>query len=48
MNQIINRNKKHKYSSEEKLALREDENTSPLINIVQEDGSSISELLLNL
>ena len=48
MNRIINRNKKRKYSSEEKLALHEDENTSTLINIAQEDGSNISDLLLNL
>ena len=37
MNRKISRNKTHIYSSEEKLALREDENTSALISIAQED-----------
>ena len=44
----ISRNKKHKYSNEEKLALVENENTSALINIAQEDDSNIFELLQNL
>ena len=43
MNQKISRNEKCKYSNEEKLALAEDENTSALINIVQEGGSNISD-----
>ena len=42
MNQKISRNEKYKYSNEEKLVLGEDENTSALINIVQEDSSNIS------
>ena len=37
MNRKISRNEKHKYSNEEKLALGENEITSALINIVQED-----------
>ena len=48
MDQKISRNKKDKYSNEEKLALSEDENTSALINIDQEDDSNIFELLQNL
>ena len=48
MNRKISRNEKHKYSSEEKLALSEEENTSALINIVQEDESKIFELKQNL
>ena len=48
MNRKICRNERHKYSNEEKLALGENENTSALINIVQEDDSNISELLQNL
>ena len=44
MNRKISRNEKHKYSNEEKLALGEDENTSALINIAQEDDSNIFEL----
>ena len=47
MNRKISRNEKHKYSNEEKLALGEDENTSALINIAQEDDSNIFELLQN-
>ena len=39
---------KNKYSNEEKLALGKDENTTALINIAQEDGSNIFELLQNL
>ena len=35
-------------SNEEKLALLENENTSALININQENDSNISELLQNL
>ena len=49
MNQkIFNRNEKHNYSNEEKLALGEKQNTSVLINIAQEDGSNVFELLQNL
>ena len=48
MNQKISRNKKHKYSKEKKLALGEEENTSALINIAQEDDSNIFVLLQNL
>ena len=48
MNRKIARNRKHKYSNEEKLALGEEENTTALMNIAQEDGSSIFELLQNL
>ena len=39
-----NRNEKHKYPNEKRLALGEDENTSALINIAQEDVSNIFEL----
>ena len=45
MNRKISRNKNHKYSNEEKLALVENENTSALINIAQEDDSNIFQLL---
>ena len=48
MNRKVSRNEKHKYSNEEKLALGEDENTSALINIDQEDDSTIVELLQNM
>ena len=49
MNRKINRNEKHKYSNEEKLALGEDQNTSALINIAQEHDRNIKiELLQNL
>ena len=48
MNRKISRNKKHKYSNEEKSGLVEDENTNALINIAQEDDSKIFELLQNL
>ena len=44
----ITRNEKHKYSNEEKFALGEDENTSALININQDDDSNNVELLQNL
>ena len=47
MNQKISGNKKRKYSNEENLALCEDENTSALINIDQEDNSNILKLLHN-
>ena len=40
MHQKINRNEKHKYSSEEKSALVENENTSALINIAPEDDKT--------
>ena len=45
MNQTISINKKHKSSNEEKLTLGENEKTSALINIAQEDDSNIFELL---
>ena len=48
MNRKIPRNEKHKYSNEEKFALGEDENTSALININQDDDSNNVELLQNL
>ena len=48
MNWKISRNKKHKCSNEENLGLVENENTSALINIAQEDDSNICELLQNL
>ena len=48
MNCKISRNEEHKFSIEEKFALGEDENTSALINISQEDHSNIFELLQNL
>ena len=48
MNRKISRNEKHKYSNEEKLILAEDKNIGALINIAQEDGSNIFELLQNL
>ena len=47
MNRKISRNEKHKYSNEEKLALVENENTSALTNIAQENDCNISELLQN-
>ena len=47
MNRKISRNEKHKYSNEEKLALVENENTSALTNIAQENDWNISELLQN-
>ena len=37
MNRKISKNEKHKYSNEKKLALGENEITSALINIAQED-----------
>ena len=48
MNRKISRNEKQKYSNEERLSFVEIENTSALINIAQEDGSNIFELLQNL
>ena len=48
MNRKISRKEKDKYSNEEKLALGEDENTSPLINIDHEDDRNVAELLQNL
>ena len=48
MNPKISRNKKHKYSNEEKLATGEEDNTSTLTNIVQENDSNSFELLQNL
>ena len=48
MNQRISRNKKHKHSNKEKLALVENENTSALVNVAQEDHRNIFELLQNL
>ena len=48
MNRKIGRNRKHKYSNEEKLVLSENENTSSLINIARENDSNIFELVQNL
>ena len=48
MNQKISRNEKRKYSNDKNLVLVEGENTSPIINIAQEDDSNIFELLQNL
>ena len=48
MHRKINRNEKHTFSNEERLALGEDEKTSALINVAQEDVSNIFELLQNL
>ena len=48
MNRKISRNEKRKYSYEEELALGEEEITSALMNIAQEDNSDIFELLQNL
>ena len=48
MNRKISRKEKRKYSNEEKLALDEDQNTSAVINIAQEDDSNIFELLPSL
>ena len=49
MNWKISKNdEKYKYSKKETLALGENENTSALINIAQEDDSNIFELLQNL
>ena len=48
INWKTSRNEKQKYLNEEKLALGENENTSALINIAQEDDSNIFELLQNL
>ena len=45
MNRKINRTEKYKYSKEKQLALGEDENTSALIKIAQEDDSNIFEFL---
>ena len=45
MNRKVSRNEKQKSSNEEKLALGEDENTSALINVAQEDDSNSFELL---
>ena len=48
LNSKTSRNEKHKYFNEEKLALGENENTSALTNIAQEDDSNIFESLKNL
>ena len=48
MNQKISRNEKRKYSNDKNLVLVEGENTSPIINIAQEDESNIFELLQKL
>ena len=48
MNWKTSRNENHKYFNEEKLALGENENTSTLMNIAQEDDSNIFKLLKNL
>ena len=48
MNRKIIKNEKHRHSNQEKLTLGEDEIKNTLINIAQEDGSNIFELLQNL
>ena len=48
MNRKISIKKKNKYSTEEKLALGENENTGALINDTQENDSNIFKLLQNL
>ena len=48
MNWKTSRNGKSKYFNEEKLAIGENENTSTLMSIAQEDDSKIFELLKNL
>ena len=48
MNRKISSKEKRKYSNEEKLTLGEDQNTSAVINIAQEDDSKIFELLPSL
>ena len=48
MNRKSSRNQKSKYSNEDKLALGEDQNTSTVYNIAQEDDSNIFELLQSL
>ena len=48
MNWKTSRNEKHKYFNEEKLALGENQNTSTLMNIAQEDDGNIFELLKKL
>ena len=47
MNLKISRNEKHKYWNKEKLTIIENENTSALINIGQDDDSNIFKLLQN-
>ena len=48
MNRKISRNEERKHSNGEKLALGENEDTSALINVAQENDSNIFELLQNL
>ena len=48
MNRKVSRNEKYKYLNKKMLALIKEENTSALINIVQEDDSNNFELLQNL
>ena len=48
MNRKVSRNEKYKYLNKKMLALIKGENTSALINIVQEDDSNNFELLQNL
>ena len=48
MNRKISRNEKYNYLNKEKLALVENQNTATLINITQEDGNNVFELLQNL
>ena len=47
MNRKMSRIENQKYSNEEKMALGEDEKTSALITIAQENNSNIFELLQN-
>ena len=48
MKRKTSRNEKHKYFNEEKLALGENQNTSTLMNMAQEDDGNIFELLKKL
>ena len=48
MNWKTIRNEMHKCFNKKKLALGENENTSALMNIAQEDGSNIFQLLKSL
>ena len=48
MNWKTSRNEKHKYFNEEKLTLVENENTSALMNIAQQDDNNLFEFLKNL
>ena len=48
MNWKTSRSEKHKYFNKEKLVLGEKENTSALMNIVQEDDNNFFKLWKNL